>query len=421
MAAYSLLSASAQTAAILLLFGRNARPRFLKARGAAALWAACFVLLGLTALSGLGFFAKTVIFTLALTAAGSALGMGAKGAFLCAAGVMCSVEAGYCAVDAVLDIISKSAVLTRADDWVFAAIAPLGDAAALGIGCAAASAVFGGTLCREMCRMPVLAPTLLAWVVLSYINISLYGCTATVYGEPCLTAGDFVPASGAALCLLCLFSAFAGGKRAVCAENDREEIIRYSRLCESYSRRALERYNDTAALRHDLRNHALALSGLIAKGRDTEALDYLERLGASRSLSFPHGTGSPALDALIEDKLREALRRDVRFECTAAVPKVFMEYEPELCIVAANALDNAVRAAAGETDRSARYVEITSSAQGGMLVLSVKNGFSGGKAAVEGTGLLSVRRAVERCGGSVEIRCASGEFTLSVLIDISRR
>ncbi|MCM1579354.1 MAG: hypothetical protein NC078_11200, partial [Ruminococcus sp.] len=91
-------------------------------------------------------------------------------------------------------------------------------------------------------------------------------------------------------------------------------------LYESYCARLRHIISGTAAVRHDLKNHLLTVSGLIAKGRFNEAAAYGGQLTKmSGELGLICNTGSAAADLLMETKLGGL--SGVRIKCRVNIPE----------------------------------------------------------------------------------------------------
>lgn len=193
-------------------------------------------------------------------------------------------------------------------------------------------------------------------------------------------------------------------------------VTQAARAQRVYVAEAQARYEQTRAFRHDIKNHLAVLDGLLRGGRAAEGLAYLERMeAASASLSLPCRTGRAVVDILLGEKL--ALAEDIAAEVSLVLPVPCGVDDFDLCVIFANALDNAVAACrAAEGERSLR---ITGQRQGDFYLLSFVNTCSGGPLPPAGTGLRNIRSVAEKYRGAVLTEKTGGQFTLSVLLDIS--
>ena len=99
------------------------------------------------------------------------------------------------------------------------------------------------------------------------------------------------------------------------------------------------------AMRHDLKNESLALSGLLLENRVQEALEYLARTEARiRSTEDVVDTGFPAIDAIVNSKIRKAAENDIKIHYKMLVAHRFLIDQFDMALILGNALDNALEA-----------------------------------------------------------------------------
>jgi len=189
------------------------------------------------------------------------------------------------------------------------------------------------------------------------------------------------------------------------------------RAQENYAAQAQARYERTRAFRHDLQNHLSVLDGLLKGGEVGQARSYLDRLGASaRELSMPVQTGNTLINALLSDKLALAEGLGIDWNVSLSLPETGMD-GPDLCLIFANALDNAI-AACAELE-SGRYIRVSGEGQGDFFMLEFENSCAPGPRKPAGVGLSNIRRAAENRGGTVMIENSGSVFRLNVLLNIS--
>lgn len=233
-----------------------------------------------------------------------------------------------------------------------------------------------------------------------------------------------------------LFGALYAYREACSSFRAREALAalaQESRAQRIYVEEAQARYRKTEGFRHDIRNHLSVLDGLLKTGKWEEAKEYLEKLNAvSGELSFPVHTGNPAVDILLGDKGARARAEGTRVETFLSLPKVEApDWDLDLCVIFANALDNAIRACKGmrEADKAGRVCErnirIRGERQGDFYWLTFENPCEAGPEPVLGTGLSNIRAAAEKYGGTMTAElCRADEgdgaiFRLDVLLNLS--
>ena len=195
-----------------------------------------------------------------------------------------------------------------------------------------------------------------------------------------------------------------------------ESLTQAARVQKIYVAEAQKRYEQTKSFRHDVRNHLAVLEGLLKNGRAEEGGAYLQTLKtASEALSFPYQTGSPAADVLLGEKL--GLAKDIPAEVSLRLPVPWKIDDFDLCVIVANALDNAVsacRACQGE-----RFIRVSGRRQGDFYLLLFENSCAPGPPPPMGTGLVNIQAAAEKYRGAVLAEKKGRVFSLSVLLDIS--
>lgn len=183
-----------------------------------------------------------------------------------------------------------------------------------------------------------------------------------------------------------------------------------------YVTEAQARYDRTKSFRHDVKNHLSVLDGLLASGRTEEARAYLDRLEAvSGGLSLPCRTGNPVVDILLGEKL--GLVDDVAAEVSLSLPRPCGIDDFDLCVIFANALDNAL--AACKAVQGPKTIRVSGRRQGDFYLLAFENPCTGAVLPPPGTGLSNIRSVAEKYRGAVLTEQAGGRFSLSVLLDIS--
>lgn len=178
------------------------------------------------------------------------------------------------------------------------------------------------------------------------------------------------------------------------------------------------RYEQTKAFRHDIKNHLSVLSGLLDDGKTEEGRAYLKKLEAvSDSLSIPCRTGNPVVDILLGEKLGLAEAGGIKTEVSLLLPTPCGIDEFDLCVIFANALDNALEAC--QLLQEARRLRILGSRQGDFLMLEFENICLPGPLPPMGTGLSNIKAVAEKYHGTILTEKTGSCFRLNVLLDLS--
>ena len=183
-----------------------------------------------------------------------------------------------------------------------------------------------------------------------------------------------------------------------------------------YITEAQARYEQTKSFRHDIRNHLSVLDGLLKNGKLAESREFLKKLDTvSEALSFPYQTGNPVVDILLGEKL--GLAKEITAEVSLVLPKPCGIDDFDLCVLFANALDNAI--AACRAIDGTKAIRISGKQQGDFYMLTFENTCPDGPLPPAGTGVSNIQAVAEKYHGAVLTEKSGGRFCLSVLLNAS--
>lgn len=218
--------------------------------------------------------------------------------------------------------------------------------------------------------------------------------------------------------LLCTLYAYRQLCQGFQAQAALQSLTQAARAQKAYIAEAQARYEQTRAFRHDIQNHLSVLRGLLGGGKLEESRAYLEKLeAASRALSFPCRTGNAVVDVLLGEKLGLARAAGVEAEVSLVLPRPCVLDDFDLCVLFANALDNAIRACRSAPENP--YLRVGGQRQGDFFMLTFENACPAGPLPPAGTGLANIRAVAEKYHGAVLTEKAEGRFSLHVLLNIS--
>lgn len=178
-------------------------------------------------------------------------------------------------------------------------------------------------------------------------------------------------------------------------------------------------FENTRTFRHDVKNHMLAVAGFLSDGDVEGAENYLdetEKICMETSERFK--TGNPLADIILNRKLSEAEKIEVKISCEIKIPRRGIS-DTDLCIIFANALDNAVHACERLEENTEKFIEVRGGMQGNILLIEIKNSFDGMNFE-KSIGLNSIEAAVKKYCGSAKIFCGKNVFTLRIIMNISQ-
>lgn len=194
---------------------------------------------------------------------------------------------------------------------------------------------------------------------------------------------------------------------------------------------AMKRNEQYRAFQHDIDNHLMVLSGLVREKRYAEAENYSKNLSSlSDNLVVGIDTGNLAADVLLKEKVGLAEANGIQISCDVHFSKRFYIEEADLCILLANALDNAVRACMKVKSRP--EIRVQAGMKHHFLLINVANTdhqsvglaadvYDGDRQHMfqekdYGTGLKNIKRTVKKYKGTMEIMRNHGWFSLSVML-----
>ena len=188
----------------------------------------------------------------------------------------------------------------------------------------------------------------------------------------------------------------------------------------------LEKLNsDMRTFRHDYINHLNSINALIGEGCCSDAQDYIARLTESTHRNEAvFLTGNRLADAILTDKSDSCKEHaDIVFD-GCITDKID---NSDICIILANALDNAAEACQKCAERS--RITIASQIRQGYWAMTMKNptvsadseGLMKTSKKDErnhGFGLISIEQTVKKYDGTMAVSIKDGVFELSVVLKI---
>ncbi len=124
---------------------------------------------------------------------------------------------------------------------------------------------------------------------------------------------------------------------------EQEKSSRYHSQIAVYKMLA-EQYGQSERLRHDMKNHIIALSALCWNREWEKMEDYLKNMEGIALDVGGDVTGNKAVDALLYQKRKRAQEENIKWECDVQIPKGCCINEFDLCVLFGNILDNALEA-----------------------------------------------------------------------------
>lgn len=187
-------------------------------------------------------------------------------------------------------------------------------------------------------------------------------------------------------------------------------------------------YRDIRSMRHDMGNHIQTLEHLVAHNNIDDATEYLEHLKNEWDEVSPEiKTGSPVIDVILMEKLREAKERQIRFLSDFHYPQNTKLNAFDLSVIMNNALNNCME----NVSRDDPYISISSFRKNSIFMITIKNSFGGQlnfgdsdlpettKSGREhGMGLNNIRRVARMYMGDISLEQGNEEVILSIMMQV---
>lgn len=140
----------------------------------------------------------------------------------------------------------------------------------------------------------------------------------------------------------------------------------------SHYKGVISSQNQIKSLRHDLRNHMLAIASQIHKQEYSNSIDYINKLLKTTEVNKNDiNTGNTVLDAILNTKKEEAEKKNINFYTKLKIAEKLPIDDDDICIIFGNALDNAIEAC--EKVKSNPYVRVLLSYSNDSLVCKIEN------------------------------------------------
>ena len=187
-------------------------------------------------------------------------------------------------------------------------------------------------------------------------------------------------------------------------------------------------YRDIRSMRHDMGNHIQTLEHLVAHNNMDDATEYLEHLKNEWDKVSPEiKTGSPVIDVILMEKLRQAKERQIRFLSDFHYPQNTKLNAFDLSVIMNNALNNCMENVSGDDP----YISISSFRKNSIFMITIKNSFVGHlnfgdsdlpettKSGREhGMGLNNIRRVARMYMGDISLEQGNEEVILSIMMQV---
>lgn len=210
------------------------------------------------------------------------------------------------------------------------------------------------------------------------------------------------------------------------AENYREQF----RSEYDYFRAYKEKQSETAAFRHDWKNHMLLLQGMLDDGNYEKAAEYFRTLTAERISSGKQLlTGNEIVDIILNAKMQKMSERRIKVNCNGGLEMLSFMEDVDICILFSNLIDNAIEA--NEKCDGEGFLTIRASHNPSMLMVAVSNRMSGevqekdgrllsskNDEGSHGIGTQNIFSVVHKYQGEYSLKAENETFTITMTFPI---
>ena len=191
-----------------------------------------------------------------------------------------------------------------------------------------------------------------------------------------------------------------------------------------------EQYRKMERVRHDFKNHVIALQGFLEKSEYEKMKDYFQQMMKAADIEKGEEvTGNIAIDALLNHKRKLAEEKNISWECDMKMIPECPVDTYDLCVLLGNALDNAIEACERIPDKETRFLMMYAKTVKKCFLLEVRNSadthdiqeleYSRKRNPEEhGFGFLNIRDVVNQYHGTMNVEIKENVFSLSILVPI---
>lgn len=181
-------------------------------------------------------------------------------------------------------------------------------------------------------------------------------------------------------------------------------------------------------LRHDMKNHLIAIKEL-AKSKDTDKiLEYISTLYDKIDPSQMYcSTGIFEIDSVLNYKLSQAEKKGISISSEIMIPSDLKIKSHDFVTILGNLIDNAIEATNKLDDN--KYIKLNIKYSKGTIFIAVKNSYNGklnifnneyrttkDEDGLHGIGIKSIETAVKKYNGDMIISHTNNEFYIKILL-----
>ena len=187
-------------------------------------------------------------------------------------------------------------------------------------------------------------------------------------------------------------------------------------------------YGEFRSFRHDFKNHLICLRSLIDAEEKNKAMEYIDDIEALSSVEKKqYNTGNIIIHALMNDKNDRAATVNTKIVFSGMVPTAGIS-NVDLCIIMANAIDNAIEACGKDTSEKPKEIKVNADFKQGYFFFTITNPIfetveiksnktiatSKSDKDHHGFGVSNILHVVQKYDGEADLSADDKQFTLDL-------
>lgn len=212
-------------------------------------------------------------------------------------------------------------------------------------------------------------------------------------------------------------------------KNERLEnsiIMTRIKTLENDNRQLNDAYREIAKISHDHNNQIHTMAVLLRNKKYDELYAYLSEINADiQNVRIKPYTFIDSIDAVINSKVYQASTNNITMNVSASYPNSVHVRHVDICALLVNLLDNAIEACEKVEPPSSKYINLSISSIGEMIIVKVENSYNHAlgiegksgelqttkrEAELHGYGIKIMRAITDKYNGTLEIEYDTNRF-----------
>jgi len=184
---------------------------------------------------------------------------------------------------------------------------------------------------------------------------------------------------------------------------------------------------NTKIYRHDLRHHLQMIHSYLLANNVDEAKNYIIEIEKNmyQNVTITH-CENDAVNLILSSYIGMANQKDIFVESEVSIPKSCKIQDIDLCIIFANAIENAINACTNIEDIAKRHIDLNCKTKNGKLFIQISNSYTDEvtfrndmpitERENHGYGTKSIAAIAQKYNGIYSFRTESGIFKMNVIL-----